>query len=197
MSHFLILPSKAQFTQDTYPAPPKNNFEVWPEHFCSWLNNIDQGGVGKGSPWCQTCRVGLLCVTKLCRILNTFCPILWWKKPIFCDSTTGFPTKWYLTKERGNSILMMRHFPRSQYCFWLSEKLLQPIRSTYNLDLGSNTSSIWNFCTVLFLRYHFMAKPFRWHHRILALFWGYWWLTYNLVCVCTCHLLLEMKLRNK
>ena len=23
MSHFLILPSKAQFTQDTYPTPPK------------------------------------------------------------------------------------------------------------------------------------------------------------------------------
>ena len=31
------------------PPPPKNNnVEVWPKHFCSRLNNIDQGRVGKG-----------------------------------------------------------------------------------------------------------------------------------------------------
>ena len=32
------------------PPPPhkKNNVEVWPEHFCLLLNNIDQGGVGGG-----------------------------------------------------------------------------------------------------------------------------------------------------
>ena len=30
------------------PLPPKNNVEVWPEHFCCLLNNIDQGGVGEG-----------------------------------------------------------------------------------------------------------------------------------------------------
>ena len=30
------------------PPPPKNNVEVWPEHFCCLLNNIDQGGVGGG-----------------------------------------------------------------------------------------------------------------------------------------------------
>ena len=30
------------------PPPPKNNVEVWPEHFCCLLNNIDQGGVGAG-----------------------------------------------------------------------------------------------------------------------------------------------------
>ena len=30
------------------PPPPKHNVEVWPEHFCSRLNNIDQGGVGGG-----------------------------------------------------------------------------------------------------------------------------------------------------
>ena len=28
--------------------PQKSNVEVWPEHFCSRLNNIDQGGVGGG-----------------------------------------------------------------------------------------------------------------------------------------------------
>ena len=49
MFNFRILPYKAQFTQDTPPSPPqKNNVEVWPEHFCSQLNNIDQGGGGGG-----------------------------------------------------------------------------------------------------------------------------------------------------
>ena len=76
MFNFRILPYKAQFTQDTPPSPPqKNNVEVWPEHFCSQLNNIDQGGVGEGSPCCQIRRVGLLCVRKS-KILNTFCPRL-------------------------------------------------------------------------------------------------------------------------
>ena len=31
------------------PPLPKNSFEGWPEHFCSWLNNTDQGGVGGGA----------------------------------------------------------------------------------------------------------------------------------------------------
>lgn len=31
------------------PPPPKNNnVELWPKHFCSRLNNIDQGRVGGG-----------------------------------------------------------------------------------------------------------------------------------------------------
>ena len=51
MFNFTILPPKTRFTQDPppYPLPPKkNNVEVWPEHFCCLLNNIDQGGVGGG-----------------------------------------------------------------------------------------------------------------------------------------------------
>ena len=46
--NFRILPSKARFTQDIPPSPQKSNVEVWPEHFCCLLNNIDQGGVGGG-----------------------------------------------------------------------------------------------------------------------------------------------------
>ena len=49
MFNFRILASKAQFTQDTPPPPKKNNVEGWTEHFCSWLNNTDQGGVGGGA----------------------------------------------------------------------------------------------------------------------------------------------------
>ena len=46
--NFRILPSKARFTQDIPPSPQKSNVEVWAEHFCCLLNNIDQGGVGGG-----------------------------------------------------------------------------------------------------------------------------------------------------
>ena len=50
MSNFRIRPSKAPFTQGTSPFPlfVKKNVEVWLEHFCSRLNNIDQGKVGEG-----------------------------------------------------------------------------------------------------------------------------------------------------
>ena len=49
MSNFRTLPSKARLTQHTSPSlPQKNKVEVWPEHFCSWLNSIDQWGVGGG-----------------------------------------------------------------------------------------------------------------------------------------------------
>ena len=74
MFNLRILPSKARFTQDTLPSE-KNNVEVWPEHFCCLLNNTREGW-GKGSPWCQIHRVGLLCVRKS-KILNTFCPRLY------------------------------------------------------------------------------------------------------------------------
>ena len=46
--NFRILPSKARFTQDIPHSPQKSNVEVWPEHFCCLLNNIDQGAVGEG-----------------------------------------------------------------------------------------------------------------------------------------------------
>ena len=58
------------------PPPPKNNVEVWPEHFCRLLNNIDQGGVGGGVTMVPNSQVGLLCVGKS-KILNTFCPRLY------------------------------------------------------------------------------------------------------------------------
>ena len=48
VSNFRILPSKAQFTQDNSPSHPKKKVEVWPEHFCSRLNNIDQREVRGG-----------------------------------------------------------------------------------------------------------------------------------------------------
>ena len=46
------------------------------------------------------------------------------RQPTFGDATTGFPAKWCLRNEHRNSILMTSHFP----------------------DLGSDTSSVWNFC---------------------------------------------------
>ena len=46
------------------------------------------------------------------------------KQLTFGDATTGFPTKWSLRNKRRNSILMTHHYP----------------------DLGSDVSSVWNFC---------------------------------------------------
>ena len=46
------------------------------------------------------------------------------KQSTFGDATTGFPAKWRLRNECRNSILMTRHYP----------------------DLGSDASSVWNFC---------------------------------------------------
>ena len=47
------------------------------------------------------------------------------KQPTLGDATTEFPAKWRLRNERRNSPLMTRHYP----------------------DLGSDASSVWNFCT--------------------------------------------------
>ena len=52
MTNFRILPYSPVHSR-YFPLPPPppqkdNNIEVWPEHFCSRLNNIDQEGVGEG-----------------------------------------------------------------------------------------------------------------------------------------------------
>ena len=55
------------------------------------------------------------------------------KQPTFGDTTTGFPAKRRLTKERGNSILMTRHYPDLGSASDFSRRvgnLTQPIRST-------------------------------------------------------------------
>ena len=46
-----MLPSKPRSLKilPHFPPPKKNNVEVWPDHFCSRLNNIDhEGGGGRG-----------------------------------------------------------------------------------------------------------------------------------------------------
>ena len=45
LEHFPLKPGLLKILP---PSPQKNKVEVWPEHFCSWLNNIDQWGVGGG-----------------------------------------------------------------------------------------------------------------------------------------------------
>ena len=71
------------------------------------------------------------------------------KQPTFQDATTGFPTEWRLRNKCRNSILMMCHYPGlgsdsdwsycKGICFKQSEALYH--------DLGSDTSSVWNFCS--------------------------------------------------
>ena len=59
------------------------------------------------------------------------------KQPTFGYANTGFPTKWHLRKEHRNSILMTHHYP----------------------DLGTDASSVWNFCARFSLRRHLAGKP--------------------------------------
>ena len=79
---------------------------------------------------------------------NIFCLPEKLKQPAFCGATTDFPAKWGLRNERRNSILMTRHYP-DLVGFWLVESNF--LRGTANQkhypDLGSDTSSIRNFCT--------------------------------------------------
>ena len=47
LQYFPLKPGSLKILPPT-PSPQKNNVEVWPEHFCCLLDNIDQGGVGGG-----------------------------------------------------------------------------------------------------------------------------------------------------
>ena len=61
---------------------------------------------------------------------------------------TGFPPKWRLRHKRRNSILMTCHnLDLVSTCDWLCRvgDLHQTNQKHYQ-DLGSNTSSVWNFC---------------------------------------------------
>ena len=71
------------------------------------------------------------------------------KQPTFSDAATGFPTKWCLRKERRNSILMTRHCPElGSASDWSCRvvNLIQPIMQKHYSDLGSDASSVWDFC---------------------------------------------------
>ena len=48
LEYFPLKPSSLKILPLPSPTPKKNNVEVWPEHSCPSLNNIDQGGVGGG-----------------------------------------------------------------------------------------------------------------------------------------------------
>ena len=55
------------------------------------------------------------------------------KQPTFCAASTGFPAKWRLRNERGDSILLTRYYPdlgRVSDRSWRVGNSLQPIRST-------------------------------------------------------------------
>ena len=74
--HVVCLIFKARFTQDSSPFPQKNKVEVLPEGFCTQLNNIDQGGWGRGHHGTKFTAGGVSCELRRCKILNTFCPRL-------------------------------------------------------------------------------------------------------------------------
>ena len=64
------------------PLLQKNKVEVWPEHFCSRLNNIDLGRVRGGVTMVPNSRAGSPGVRK-CKVLWIFC-LLYWSTSSFC-----------------------------------------------------------------------------------------------------------------
>ena len=92
------------------PPPKKNNVEVWPTHFCSRLNNIDQGGGGEGSPWCQIRRVGVLWASReSAKFLTLFVQD--------CSSYMGILPPGSEVISIHAFVLTMKHFYRDHVCF--------------------------------------------------------------------------------
>ena len=80
--------------------------------------------------------------------------------------------KWRLRNKRRNSILMTCHYPDPGTASdWLCHlwNFLQPIEST--TSLGSDTSSVWNFCTCFsdFISW----RNCWWHREMSSVFSGY------------------------
>ena len=73
------------------------------------------------------------------------------KQPTFGDATAGFLAKWRLRNKRRNSVLMTHHYPDLGilYCFLLvvPHGKFDSANQKHYPDLGSDTSSVWNFCT--------------------------------------------------
>ena len=94
------------------------------------------------------------------------------KQMTICNATNDFPTKWRLRNKRRNSILMTCHYPDPGTASdWLCHlwNFLQPIEST--TSLGSDTSSVWNFCTCFsdFISW----RNCWWHREMSSVFSGY------------------------
>ena len=70
------------------------------------------------------------------------------KQSTFREATTGFPGKWHLSTERGNSIPMACHYTDLGSAFDWMKQLFN--HSEAYPDLGTDVSSVENFC-VLFL----------------------------------------------
>ena len=66
------------------------------------------------------------------------------KQSTFGEATSGFLAKWRLRNERRNSVLMTCNYQdlgSTSNGFWWDEAIFQPIRSTHDPDLGSDTTS--------------------------------------------------------
>lgn len=76
------------------------------------------------------------------------------KQPIFCGGATVFPpTEMTSVEQCRNSILIMTYYcpDLGSVSDWSKQsfRVAQPLRTEDHYSyLGSNTSSVWNFCTI-------------------------------------------------
>ena len=95
------------------------------------------------------------------------------KQPIFCNATTGFPAKWHLRYECGIPYWWPWSLPSSGYIssvFWLVILHGKSGNKKHYPDLGSDTSSVWNFST--FFSDVLSQGNQCWHCEMLAVFSG-------------------------
>ena len=90
-------------------------------------------------------------VSSLFKIRKSSALLAWEKQPTFGNATTGFPAKWRLRNESGNSILMTRHqIWASSASDWLNQisHAARPIRSTTQIWVVTRNQYelVWNFC---------------------------------------------------
>ena len=104
-----------------------------------------------------------------CETNATFCIYF----AAFCDAITGFPMKWHLRNERRKSILMVCHYPDLAVLLMIGRTTrgkFASISQKHYPDLGSDFSSVWNFCT--FFSDLISRGNQWWHHKILPVLWG-------------------------
>ena len=81
-----------------------------------------------------------------CKTNATFCIYF----ATFCDAITGFHVKWRLRNKRRKSILITCHYPDLAVLLMIGRTTRGKFASTsqkHYPDLGSDFSSVWNFCT--------------------------------------------------
>ena len=112
--------------------------------------------------------------------------IIAWENSEILRCHLWFPCKMMSEKQHRNSILMMHHYSDLGIASdWLKQISHGTTNQKHYPDLGSNASSVWNFCA----RFSDVISwgNQRWRHKMLVVFSGYDHRQSNLHASCCPH----------